>query len=40
VALTGYAHAGDRARSLAAGFHAHVAKPVEPVALTAAIAAR
>jgi CheY-like chemotaxis protein len=39
VALTGYARAGDRARSLAAGFHAHVAKPAEPVTLTAAIAA-
>jgi CheY-like chemotaxis protein len=39
VALTGHARADDRARSLTAGFHAHVAKPVEPVALTAAIAA-
>ena len=38
VALTGYARAEDRARSLAAGFQAHVSKPVEPVELTAAIA--
>ncbi len=38
VALTGYARAEDRARVLAAGFQAHVAKPVEPVELTAAIA--
>ena len=39
VALTGYARAEDRARILAAGFQAHVPKPVEPVELTAAIAA-
>lgn len=39
VALTGYARADDRARALAAGFHEHVPKPVEPAALTAAIAA-
>ena len=39
VALTGYARAEDRARALAAGFHVHVPKPVEPAALTAAIAA-
>jgi len=38
VALTGYARAEDRARILAAGFQAHVPKPVEAVALTAAIA--
>jgi signal transduction histidine kinase/ActR/RegA family two-component response regulator len=38
VALTGYARAVDRARILAAGFQAHVPKPVEPVELTAAIA--
>jgi signal transduction histidine kinase/ActR/RegA family two-component response regulator len=37
VALTGYARAEDRARILAAGFQAHVAKPVDPVELTAAI---
>jgi CheY-like chemotaxis protein len=39
VALTGYARAEDRARILAAGFQAHVPKPVEPIELTAAIAA-
>jgi len=38
VALTGYARAEDRARSLAAGFQAHLPKPVDPVELTAAIA--
>jgi signal transduction histidine kinase len=38
VALTGYARAEDRARSLAAGFQAHVPKPVDPAELTAAIA--
>jgi len=38
VALTGYVRAEDRARILAAGFQAHVPKPVEPVELTAAIA--
>jgi signal transduction histidine kinase/ActR/RegA family two-component response regulator len=38
VALTGYARAEDRARILAAGFQAHVPKPVEPLELTAAIA--
>jgi CheY-like chemotaxis protein len=39
VALTGYARAEDRARILAAGFQAHVTKPVEPAELTAVIAA-
>jgi signal transduction histidine kinase/ActR/RegA family two-component response regulator len=39
VALTGYARAEDQARSLAAGFQAHVPKPVEPVELASAIAA-
>ncbi len=38
VALTGYARAEDRARILAAGFQAHVPKPVDPIELTAAIA--
>ena len=37
VALTGYARAEDRARILAAGFQAHVPKPVDPIELTAAI---
>ena len=39
VALTGYVRAEDRARVFAAGFQAHVAKPVDPVELMAAIAA-
>jgi CheY-like chemotaxis protein len=38
VALTGYARAEDRARILAAGYQAHVPKPVEPVELATAIA--
>ena len=38
VALTGYARVEDRAQILAAGFQAHVPKPVEPVELTAVIA--
>jgi len=38
VALTSYARAEDRARVLAAGFQAHLPKPVRPVDLTAAIA--
>jgi signal transduction histidine kinase/ActR/RegA family two-component response regulator len=38
VALTGYARAEDRARILAAGFQAHVPKPVEAVELTTVIA--
>jgi CheY-like chemotaxis protein len=39
VALTGFTRAEDRARVLAAGFQAHITKPVEPGELTAAIAA-
>ncbi len=38
VALTGYARPQDRARALAAGFQAHVAKPVDPDTLAAVIA--
>jgi len=38
IALTGYARAEDRTGILAAGFQAHIPKPVEPVELTAAIA--
>jgi signal transduction histidine kinase/ActR/RegA family two-component response regulator len=38
VALTGYARPEDRDRALAAGFQAHVPKPVEPFELTTAIA--
>ena len=38
IALTGYTRAEDRTRSLAAGFQAHVSKPVEPIELMTAIA--
>jgi CheY-like chemotaxis protein len=38
LALTAYAHAEDGRRALAAGFQLHVAKPVEPVTLTRAVA--
>jgi CheY-like chemotaxis protein len=38
IALTGYARADDRARALAAGFRAHMPKPVNPAELIAAIA--
>ena len=39
VAMTGYVRTEDRARVLAAGFQVHVPKPINPVELTAAIAA-
>jgi signal transduction histidine kinase/ActR/RegA family two-component response regulator len=39
IALTGYARAEDRHRIIAAGFQAHVTKPVDPAELTAAVAA-
>ena len=29
IALTGYRQSGDKDRSLAAGFHAHLVKPVD-----------
>jgi len=38
VALTAYARPEDRSRSFRAGFQAHLAKPVEPPDLAAAIA--
>jgi PAS domain S-box-containing protein len=38
VALTAYATEADRERVLRAGFHAHVSKPIEPVALVSAVA--
>jgi signal transduction histidine kinase/DNA-binding response OmpR family regulator len=38
IALTAYATDDDRARSLAAGFQLHVAKPIEPEALVISIA--
>jgi len=39
VAVTGYARLGDRARSLAAGFQAHVSKPIDPAPFVRALAA-
>jgi CheY-like chemotaxis protein len=38
VALTAYAGPTDRRRALLAGFHVHLAKPVEPDELLAVIA--
>jgi signal transduction histidine kinase/ActR/RegA family two-component response regulator len=38
ITLTGYARENDRRRALAAGFQAHLAKPLEPAELIAAIA--
>lgn len=38
IALTGYATGKDRERALAAGYNLHLAKPVEPADLVAAIA--
>jgi CheY-like chemotaxis protein len=38
IALTAYAREADRRRSLAAGFDLHLAKPVEPADLVAAVA--
>lgn len=38
VALTAYARLEDRARAIAAGFHMHLSKPVEPPALIEAVA--
>jgi CheY-like chemotaxis protein len=38
IALTGFARPDDRQRALLAGFQVHVAKPVDPRELTAAIA--
>ena len=39
VALTAYARPEDRARTIAAGYQAHLAKPVEPAELIAVVAA-
>ena len=37
VAVTGYANPDDRERVLAAGYHVHVSKPIDPKALASAI---
>ncbi len=39
IALTAHASATDRQRALAAGFQAHLAKPIEPEVLMKAIGA-
>jgi PAS domain S-box-containing protein len=39
VALTAYARSEDRTRAMLAGFHSHVAKPVEPDELLVVVAA-
>lgn len=38
AALTAFARSEDRTRALRAGYHTHVAKPVEPAELTAVVA--
>lgn len=38
LALTGYTRTADRVRVLAAGFHSHIAKPVEPKELAIVLA--
>jgi CheY-like chemotaxis protein len=38
VAVTAYARAEDRVRVLAAGFHMHIAKPIDPDELIAVVA--
>jgi CheY-like chemotaxis protein len=38
AAITAYAAANDRARTLTAGFQAHLAKPIEPDALVRVVA--
>ncbi|HEX6901099.1 MAG TPA: ATP-binding protein [Thermoanaerobaculia bacterium] len=39
IALTAYAGEADRRRAMEAGFHLHLAKPVEPAELVSAVAA-
>jgi signal transduction histidine kinase/ActR/RegA family two-component response regulator len=39
LALTAYARIEDRAEAIAAGYHKHAAKPIEPTKLAAAVAA-
>jgi CheY-like chemotaxis protein len=38
IALTAFARPEDRAQSMTAGFQLHLAKPVDPVELTAGVA--
>ena len=39
IALTAYARAEDRVKSLESGFEMHLAKPADPAELVAAVAA-
>src|SRR4030095_6480106 len=39
AALTAYARAGDRAKSMRSGFEMHLAKPIDPAELVAAVSA-
>jgi CheY-like chemotaxis protein len=39
AAVTAHARDDERARALAAGFHMHLSKPVQPAALANAVAA-
>ena len=39
AALTAYARSDDRVKALRAGFHIHLAKPIDPAELVAAVAA-
>ena len=39
AALTAYARSDDRAKALRAGFHMHLAKPIDPTELVAAVGA-
>jgi CheY-like chemotaxis protein len=39
AALTAYARSEDRVKALRAGFHIHLAKPVDPAELVATVAA-
>ncbi len=38
VALTAFARSGDRRRAISAGFHMHLAKPIEPAELVTVVA--
>lgn len=38
IALTGYASQKDRAQAIAAGYQAHIAKPIEPAEIVSAVA--
>lgn len=40
AAVTAYARSEDRAKSLRSGFELHLAKPIDPVELVAAVRAR